>query len=170
MRVGGSHLHSMQWSMTRRRLGLRITAHGIAAFLTGMHPDLSLRDYPYLVTSHARPRYRTANRTIACPQRGCSGHPQDAVDCRSMCRITMDEHNPLRKAQTSTVTPVPGFRVTNAQHLLRLHNSELAVPSVTQRNANPSACRTEQYCQHRSTTFVDRLSEPCASAQELNSC
>ena len=68
----------------------------------------------------------------------------------------------MLKLQPLHLSPVPGY----AQHLLRLHNSGLEVPSVTQWDANPSACRTEQRCQHCSTTFVDRLSEPCASAQE----
>jgi hypothetical protein len=58
--------------------------HGIATFLTGMHPGLSLRNYPYLVNPYAHLPYHTANRAITW-QRGCSGHLQQVVDCRSMC-------------------------------------------------------------------------------------
>jgi hypothetical protein len=110
-------------------------APGIATFLTGMHPDLSSRDYPYLVTLHAlHIPYHTANRIITWPQRGCSGHLQTS--------LTRSWHNfsPASLAQCSktdgyTCSRFPG----KAQHLLWLHNDELADPSVTQRNATGSS-------------------------------
>jgi len=137
--------------MARRRHSLRFMAHGNTTFLTGMHPGLSLRNYPYLVTSHDHSPYHTANRAIIWPQRGCSGHLQYVVDYRSMCPTTIMSTIPcaMLRLQPLHLFLVPG----NAQHLLRLHSSEPAVPSVTRRDANHSPCRTEQHCQQRSTTL-----------------
>jgi hypothetical protein len=105
MRVGGSHLYSMQWSMTQRRHGPRHCCFSdryaprpvIARLPVSRHFICSF------TVSYSKPRNCMAAEGLLRAPTG--------VGCRSMCPITMDEHHPLRNAQTSTVTPVPGRRV-----------------------------------------------------------